>query len=285
MSEQCATFELSLPGAGDPIRFAFTSGGDRDYVAYLVRAHGLASYEAPTPAVFAGLIREAPGLVLDIGANTGIFTFLAVAASAAVSVCAFEPLEAARHLLHANISCNPEMGCRVAVEPFALSRMRAVVPFFETINDQGLISTSSSLEQNHAMQVGAHVQHEITTETLDDWAEGAGQAPIQLIKIDVEGHEHAVIEGGRRTIRQHRPFIIVEVLGSADFSALDRFLGEDDYRDFALSPGAMRGCASIRFHPDAWNHLLTPAEKVGLVSTVCQRLGLPLENGSSDAAL
>jgi hypothetical protein len=110
MSEQCATFELSLPGAGDPIHFAFTSGGDRDHIAYLVRVQGLASYEAPTPAVFAGLIREAPGLVLDIGANTGIFTLLAVAASADVRVCAFEPLEAARQLLYANISCNAEMG-------------------------------------------------------------------------------------------------------------------------------------------------------------------------------
>jgi FkbM family methyltransferase len=277
MREQGATFELSLSGPGDPIQFAFTSGGDRDHIAYLVRMHGLASYEVPTPAVFAGLIRAAPGLVLDIGANTGIFTLLAVAASADVRVCAFEPLEAARQLLHANVSCNPEMGSRIAVEPIALSRVRAIVPFFETINDQGLISTSSSLEQGHAMQVGTHIRHEITTETLDDWAEASSQEPIQLMKIDVEGHEHAVIEGGRQTIGRHRPIIIVEVLGSADFTALDRVLVEDDYRDFALSPGGMRGCPSIRFHPDAWNHLLSPAEKVGLVSTVCQRLGLPIE--------
>jgi FkbM family methyltransferase len=277
MSEQGATFELRLPGPGDPIRFAFTSGGDRDPIASLVRAHGLASYEAPTPAVFAGLIREAPGLVVDIGANTGIFTLLAVAASAVVRVCAFEPLETARLLLHANISCNAEIGSRVVVEPFALSRARAIVPFFETISDQGLISTSSSLEQAHAMQVGNHVRHEIITETLDDWAEASSQEPIELVKIDVEGHEHAVIEGGRRTISRHRPIIIVEVLDAADFSALDRILVEEGYCDFALSPGGMRGCPSIRFHPDAWNHLLSPAEKVGLVSTVCHSLGLPLE--------
>jgi FkbM family methyltransferase len=170
------------------------------------------------------------------------------------------------------------MGSRIAVEPFALSRVRAIAPFFETINHQGLISTSSSLEQAHAMQVGSHVRRDIITETLDDWSEASSQEPIELVKIDVEGHEHAVIEGGRRTISRHRPIIIVEVLGSADFSALDRVLVEDDYRDFALSPGGMRGCPSMRFHPDAWNHLLSPAEKVGLVAKVCQRLGLPLEN-------
>ena len=266
-----------MPGAGDPIRFAFTSGGDRDYIAYFVRTHGLGSYEAPTPAVFAGLLREAPGLVLDIGANTGIFTFLAVAASAGVRVCAFEPLETARQFLHANISCNPETGSRIAVEPFALSRMRGIVPFFETINDQGLISTSSTLEQGHAVQVGSYIRHEIPAETLDDWVEASNKEPIQLIKIDVEGHEHAVIEGGRKTIGRHRPIIIVEVLGGADFNALDCFLAEADYRDFALSPNGMRWSRSIRFHPDAWNHLLSPVERVGLVSSVCQRIGLPFE--------
>ncbi|HKM74538.1 MAG TPA: FkbM family methyltransferase [Stellaceae bacterium] len=231
----------------------------------------------PPQPFFAGLIREASGFVLDIGANTGIFTFLAVAASPVVSVCAFEPLETARQVMSRNDSCNPEMASRITVEPFALSRMRAIVPFFETINDQGLISTSSSLEQSHAMQVGIHIQYEITTETLDDWAEATHKEPIRLVKIDVEGHEHAVIEGGRRRIGRHRPIIIVEVLGSADFSALDCFLVEDDYRDFALSPGGMRECASIRFHPDAWNHLLSPVEKIGLVSSVCQRVGLPIE--------
>jgi FkbM family methyltransferase len=85
--------------------------------------------------------------------------------------------------------------------PIALSRVPAIVPFFETINDQGLISTSSSLEQGHAMQVGTYIRREITTETLDDWAEATLKEPVQLIKMDVEGHEHAVIEGGRRDDR------------------------------------------------------------------------------------
>jgi FkbM family methyltransferase len=277
MNEQAAVFDLSMPGPRGPIRFAFTSGGDRDYIASLVRANGLASYEVPTPAIFAGLIGETPDLVLDIGANTGIFTLLAAAASAVVRVCAFEPLETARELLHANIACNPDMATRIAVESFALSRVRATVPFFETINDHGLVSTSSSLERSHAAQVGAHLQREITVETLDDWADASGQRPIQLVKIDVEGHEHAVIEGGRRTIGRHRPIMIVEILGSADFIALNRILAADDYRDFALSSGALRECSKIRFHPDAWNHLLCPFEKTALVASLCRRLDLHLE--------
>src|SRR5262245_59200169 len=58
MIEDIASFELSLPGPSDPIRFFFTRGGSRDHIASFVRTHGLSSYEAPTPAIFAGLIRE-----------------------------------------------------------------------------------------------------------------------------------------------------------------------------------------------------------------------------------
>jgi FkbM family methyltransferase len=277
MNGQAETFELSLSTPGEPIRFYFTSGGERDHIALLARAHGLVNYEAPTPVVFAGLLREAPGLFLDIGANTGIFALLAAASDEHVRVFAFEPLEPARQLLHTNIACNAQLAPRILVAPLALSRSRAVLPFFETINDRGLISTSSSLKIGHAIGVGAYVQREIATETLDDWVEASGEGPIQLMKIDVEGHEDAVLEGGRRTIERQRPIIVVEVLGPADFSALNAFLAAHDYRDFALSPTVLRGCSTIRFHPDAWNHLLCPAEKVDLVSMVCQRLELCFE--------
>ena len=125
MSGQEAAFELSMAGLRGPIRFAFTSGGERDTIAALVHANGLASYESPTPAIFAGLVGEAEGVVLDIGANTGIYTLLAAAASPAVRVCAFEPVAAPRELLRANLACNPDLGApdRRRV-PRAVARVR-----------------------------------------------------------------------------------------------------------------------------------------------------------------
>src|SRR6185437_8432137 len=158
VSEQEAAFELSMAGLRGPIRFMFTSGGERDTIAALVRQSGLASYESPTPAILAGLVSEAEGVVVDIGANTGIFTLLAAAASRAVRVCAFEPLAAPRELLRANLAFNPDLAPRIVVDRRALSRVCATLPFFETINDRGFVSTSSSLELGHATEVGNHVR-------------------------------------------------------------------------------------------------------------------------------
>jgi FkbM family methyltransferase len=280
VSEQEAAFELSMAGLRGPIRFAFGSGGERDTIAALVRANGLASYEAPTPAVFARLVAgEAEGVVLDIGANTGIYSLLAAAASPTARVCAFEPVEEVRELLLANLALNPELTPRIAVEGRAVSSVCGTLPFFETINDRGFVSTSSTLELGHAMRVGNHVRQDIATETLDGWASANGVGPIRLVKMDVEGHEHAVLEGGRRVMDRHRPFIIAEMLGAADFSALNRISQEDGYRDFVLAPGAVRECATLRFHPDAWNHLLCPVEKIGRIGLLCEQLDFPLESG------
>lgn len=268
-----------MAGLHGSIRFAFSSGGERDTIAALVRANGLASYEAPTPAMFASLAGEAEGVVLDIGANTGIYSLLAAAASPTARVCAFEPVADARELLLANLALNHDLALRIVVECRALSSVCGTLPFFETINDRGFVSTSSTLELGHAMRVGEHVRRDIATETLDRWAAASDTGPIRLVKMDVEGHEHAVLEGGRRVMDQHRPFIVAEMLGGADFTALNRILREDGYRDFALAPNAARECAMLRFHPDAWNHLLCPVEKAGRISLLCEQLDFPLESG------
>jgi len=277
LSDDDATFEINIPSAGGSTRFVFGNRANRDHIASLIREHGLACYEAPTPSVFVRLAQQAPGLVLDIGANTGVFTLLAAAANPELRVCAFEPLESVRELLRANIAHNPDLARRIAVEPFALSRANGSLPFFETINNQGLVTTSSSLEIEHAQQVGEYRRSTAITQTLDGWAETLGPATIRLVKIDVEGHEDAVIEGGLKTIDRHRPFIVVEILGLSRVEAFDRMLTESDYIDIALSATALRHCLRVRFHGDAWNHLLCPAEKARQILTLCRELDLRLE--------
>jgi len=268
---------MSILSPTGSIRFAFANRGNADHIASLIRASGLASYETPTPAVFVSLAQQAPDIVLDVGANTGLFTLLAAAANPTSRVYAFEPLATVRELMRANIAHNPDLAARITIEPFGLSRANGSFPFFETINDHGLVATSSSFELEHAQQAGEYRECTIIARTLDSWAERLGWATIQLVKIDVEGHEHAVIEGGRKTIDRHRPFIIVEVLGTAKFDAMNAMLRESNYLDIALAPDALCHCLTVRFHGSAWNHLLSPAEKAQQILTLCRELNLRME--------
>ena len=257
--------------------FMFSSSGRLDTIAHSIATAGLATYETPTTDIIIALVKSSSGIVLDVGANTGLFTLVAAAANPLIRVCAFEPLEPVRDLLTTNIALNPVLATRIAVEPFGLSSERGSFDFYETINDFGLITTSSSLEKGHAERVGdSYIKRTIETKTLDEFGDTLGRIEVPFIKIDVEGHEHAVISGGRRFIAKHRPFLTLEVLGEADTGSLDRLLVEGNYMALAMAPTELRHCERLSFHPDAWNHLLCPAEKVDRLFSLCRQTTLQI---------
>jgi FkbM family methyltransferase len=260
-----------------PIQFRFGDSNHLDHIAGLVRDNGLAAYEAPLPDLIVWLVRQSNGFMLDVGANTGLFSLLAAAANPLIKVCAFEPLENIFMILQANLALNQHLADRISVYQIGLSNAAGSFEFYETINDHGLLTTSSSLEIEHAQRVGSYCKQTIVTESLDGWASRLKGGNIALIKIDVEGHEYAVVEGARKTIMRSRPFITVEVLGESRIDRINEMLFETDYRDLVITHGALRYCPSVRHHSDGWNHLLCPAEQVDRILQGCRDLNLRLE--------
>lgn len=275
VSENDTSFEVLLPAKSQPFRLS--NNGGLDHIMSMVRKDGLANYEAPLPDLMAWLVQTIPGVMLDVGANTGLFSLLAVAANRRLRVHSFEPLDSVRTLLNANLALNPRLASRVGVYGVGLSNAEGTFDFFETINDHGLITTSSSLEMSHAEQIGRYRKQTIQTQTMDGWAAHRGFDDISLIKIDVEGHEYAVIEGARKTILKHRPMITIELLSGARADTIEKMIFEESYIDLAITPTGFRNSPTLAFHPDGWNHLLCPSEKLSLILNACQDLNLKLE--------
>jgi len=46
---------------------------------------------------------------------------------------------------------------------------------------------------------------------LDTFLQGADEPAPDVIKIDVEGAELQVLEGGRRLLAEHRPLLLMEI--------------------------------------------------------------------------
>jgi FkbM family methyltransferase len=59
-----------------------------------------------------------------------------------------------------------------------------------------------------ATQIGSNLEISIATSRVDDF-----QFPntISLMKIDVEGHEESMLNGGKETIMKHKPIIVIEI--------------------------------------------------------------------------
>lgn len=199
--------ELSEKFQGDDkaVEFRMYTLGGNDNVVRKMVDEGLQAYEKPLPTALYYLLKSFDGLFLDIGANSGVYSLLA-AALGTVSVIAFEPFPLIHELLRCNIDLNGYAE-KIHVERLAISDATGKLKLYIPPNI-GEIETSASLEcsfkDKHAEVI------DVIASTLDDFLESQGLAsePVAVIKIDVEGHEPAVLRGSTRTVNRCRPIII-----------------------------------------------------------------------------
>lgn len=141
-------------------------------------------------------------LAFDVGANAGHVSVKM--ADLCRQVIAFEPNLVLARRLH-------ELGRpNIQVVGFAVSDV--VGPAVLHIDDrEGAGAVASSLIDLSGME-GHTTDVEVHTITLDALCAREAYRP-DFIKIDVEGHEEAVLAGARETIRMCRPVIVFEMWG------------------------------------------------------------------------
>ena len=150
--------------------------------------------------------------VWDIGANVGLFSFAAAALGA--QVVAVEADIWLAHLMHRSTLLNQ---LPVTVLPAAVSDQCGVSTLY--LSDQG--RASNSLQGSGPAQT-------VVTVTLD-WMLNHFPAP-QVLKIDIEGLECAVLKGAPRVLQSH-PSIFCEVTQQHD--SVGKLLREAGYRLYA----------------------------------------------------
>jgi FkbM family methyltransferase len=178
-----------------------------------------------------------PGHVaIDVGANTGCHT-LVMASSVGMhgKVIAFEPNPRMFERLKANIQLN--RFCHVELYPIALSeRTGHVTLHIPKIGDfnQGLGTIHSANLDNHCDHIDASIVR------LDEWVEQNAITRIDLIKIDVEGHEMQVFKGAYNTLLKFKPTLIFEFSVRQWSNAgvtpieVEKFLNDLDYELFVM---------------------------------------------------
>jgi len=173
-------------------------------------------------------------LVIDVGANVGLFGYEAVRRDC--NYLAVEPDPRVFEALSRNMVGIDNGTAKIALEPLALSDFSGHATFF-TKDD----TADSSLMpvEGHTTQISVEVT---TLDVLMDsytWVDS-----IALIKIEAEGSEPEVIRGGIRTI-QRALFVAVDAgperngeitapevvnqLSSVDFELVDCFLGRGTF--------------------------------------------------------
>jgi len=188
---------LDMAGPNSGIRHAriFGSVFELDLEDFIQRRIYLGTFEPDETRLLQKHLR--PGMTfVDVGANVGYYTALAAkqVAGSGGRVIAFEP------------------------SPYAFERLQLMVRRNQmehvTVVHAGLSDVAGQSKlylgigfHNHSPTMVAHDNTEvteITVATLDDEAQRLGIDQIDLMKIDVEGHEPRVLEGAKRLLREGR---------------------------------------------------------------------------------
>ena len=174
-----------------------------DFSIYL-----LGAFERSTVRILRKL--ALPGsVVFDIGANIGAHTLsLAQSVGPAGRVFAFEPSDCAFAKLSRNLTLNPELESRIQAHQIFLAA-EAHAPLPQKIYASWPLVAHGPVHPKLRGQVSSTAG--ATVDTLDAFVERQAIDRLDLIKIDVDGHEYTVLKGGAKSLERFRPVLVLEM--------------------------------------------------------------------------
>ena len=165
---------------------------DRDFAEGMLAS---LEYEPHVRRAMAGLTRPAD-VVVDVGANVGAIALLAASIVGPDGlVVAVEPNPDNVQMLYAGLVLNGFTNVRVL--PFAASNRVEVFSLTGGVSNTFVTGARPPGETQYAQGV-----------VLDDAL--AWLPRLDVIKLDIEGHEPAALEGARRLIERFRPAMLTE---------------------------------------------------------------------------
>lgn len=145
-------------------------------------------------------------IVIDAGANIGIFSAAAANACTLGAIYAFEPGSIAFKALENNLSSYQN----IKLMHCGLGAAQADVDF--SISNS---TTANFILENNVKIKGTNSER-IKIDTIDNFVKANNLNRVDFIKIDVEGYEDRVIEGARETIKKFSPVIAMSAYHKKD---------------------------------------------------------------------
>jgi len=156
---------------------------------------------------------------LDVGAYTGLFTFLA--AKAGCHSYGFEPNMAVRERALENLALN---NLDAQIMQIAISDKKGAQNFYYSVH--GLSSVGSFTPHNDAN----YFVYEVETMSLD--YHFMLDMPICAIKMDTEGYEKEVLIGAVNILKKWKPALIIELNTMEEIKEHSDFLRPFGYTYF-----------------------------------------------------
>ena len=173
-------------------------------------------------------------IFVDVGANQGEFTVFAAKRLTQGQVIAFEPVSVLFQKLKRNINANNLTNVQLIQKGLDNKNHQLSIYTIEGNFEDG--TRHEGLPTLYPTPTRSKICEVIELTYLDDFVDSQNLSRIDVIKIDVEGAELAVLQGARETLRRFKPVILMEVneetsqaAGYSSRALLD-YLSEMDYK-------------------------------------------------------
>jgi FkbM family methyltransferase len=199
-------------------------------------------------------------VIVDIGANSGYYAIIAKALNPKAHVIAFEPVDRIFSTLKKNVAANHfNITCIQA----AISNHTGTALLYDYPEQHHY---QASLNKESMSRKNDVISYEVPVMRLDDYAANNNITRIDLIKIDVEGHEAAVFEGALKILQQSTPSILFEVKEEAHAARIQEMINGLGYSFYNIDEanGLIPVSAIERSHH--WNFLLLNARHQALIN-------------------
>ncbi len=201
-------------------------------------------------------------VIVDVGANTGIYALIAKSMNAGADVYAFEPIDRNFEKLVYNCNLNEY---KIHCEKKALSDSDGSAVVYEELSND--IIYSVTVNKSLVEITGKVVKTPIEIVRLDHFIEQKKIQKIDLIKIDVETHEPEVLNGFGVYLQKFQPTMLIEILNDEVALKVEALLKDLPYLYFNIDEKSGIRKVEHLSKSDYFNFLICKketAEKLGL---------------------
>ncbi|MEZ4937996.1 MAG: FkbM family methyltransferase [Crocinitomicaceae bacterium] len=197
----------------------------------------LGKYEEAELKVIQNILKEGDTFI-DVGANIGLFSLVASRhVGITGKVISFEPFPENFNHLEKHLQLNQIKN--VQAENKAVGDEIGQIHLYHNPDDKNLGMVSTTASENSQ-------KIDVELITLDHYFQQNPNPSIQMIKIDIEGHEYPALRGMQATLEKYKPVLLVEIIEQEDQSNeqnILQFLSDLGYEKFFIDDeGELQSC-------------------------------------------
>ncbi|UYW02098.1 FkbM family methyltransferase [Flavobacterium agricola] len=201
--------------------------------------------------------------IIDIGANTGVYSLLAKCINEKANVYAFEPVDRINLKLSDNIKRN---NYNIVASNNAISNKNGIATFYDF--DSIHSTTASLIQPKKAKSNHKIIESAVPTIRLDTFVKNNNIPKVDLIKIDVETFEVQVFEGAMETIEQNMPTILVEILNEEIAKGIEALVNKLGYVFYNIDEKNGVSKVTTLSKSSSYNFLLCTVENSKIVEKI-----------------